>query len=217
MRPPPQPGCCRTLLMPREPRARPPFSAQGPSALAWSIARVTGTWSIARDQGPSAMDQASALARVTVSLDFPSGKLDTFTVPSLWRDIKVYQNHAFIGAEASGHGMQVIDLTTLREFYGKDARGKNIRHLTVAEHYPEFGEARLRVFGGKGGSSLWRVWSIFSTCVRRQLAQSGDQRGLRLSLRDRLRHLLRWPAHRRHPGPEQPGIHRMRCRGRLHA
>ena len=105
------------------------------------------------------MDQASALARVTVSLDFPSGKLDTFTVPSLWRDIKVYQNHAFIGAEASGHGMQVIDLTTLREFYGKDARGKNIRHLTVAEHYPEFGEARLRVFGGggrrSGGSGLY--------------------------------------------------------------
>jgi choice-of-anchor B domain-containing protein len=34
---------------------------------------------------------------------------------SSWRDIKVYQNHAYIGADnISGHGMQVFDLTRLR-------------------------------------------------------------------------------------------------------
>lgn len=42
------------------------------------------------------------------------GKLPTATVNSLWRDIKVYNNHAFIVSEASGHGMQVFDLTKLR-------------------------------------------------------------------------------------------------------
>lgn len=42
------------------------------------------------------------------------GKLPTATSPSTWRDIKVYQDHAFIGSEASGHGMQVFDLTRLR-------------------------------------------------------------------------------------------------------
>lgn len=42
------------------------------------------------------------------------GKLPTATVNSSWRDIKVYQDHAFIGSEAGGHGMQVFDLTTLR-------------------------------------------------------------------------------------------------------
>ena len=31
-----------------------------------------------------------------------------------WRDIKVYQNHAFIVSEHRGHGMQVFDLTRLR-------------------------------------------------------------------------------------------------------
>lgn len=31
-----------------------------------------------------------------------------------WRDIKVYQNHAFIVSEIEGHGMQVFDLTRLR-------------------------------------------------------------------------------------------------------
>ncbi len=35
--------------------------------------------------------------------------------PSSWRDIKVYKDHAFIVADASGqHGMQVFDLTRLR-------------------------------------------------------------------------------------------------------
>ena len=42
------------------------------------------------------------------------GKLPTETSASPWRDIKVYQDHAFIGAEANGHGMQVFDLTRLR-------------------------------------------------------------------------------------------------------
>ena len=39
--------------------------------------------------------------------------LPTATSSSMWRDIKVYNNHAFIVAEAGGHGMQVVDLTTL--------------------------------------------------------------------------------------------------------
>jgi choice-of-anchor B domain-containing protein len=42
------------------------------------------------------------------------GKLPTKTVNSSWRDVKVYQNHVFIVSEASGHGMQVFDLTRLR-------------------------------------------------------------------------------------------------------
>ncbi|NQY28319.1 MAG: choice-of-anchor B family protein [Flavobacteriaceae bacterium] len=42
------------------------------------------------------------------------GRLATATLSSTWRDVKVYQNHAFIVSEASGHGMQVFDLTRLR-------------------------------------------------------------------------------------------------------
>jgi choice-of-anchor B domain-containing protein len=38
---------------------------------------------------------------------------------SLWRDVKVHQNHAFIVADASGpHGVQIFDLTKLREYSG---------------------------------------------------------------------------------------------------
>ncbi|KAJ3082668.1 hypothetical protein HK102_001527 [Quaeritorhiza haematococci] len=43
------------------------------------------------------------------------GRLPTSTVSSDWRDMKVYQNHAFIVAEARQHGVQVFDLTLLRD------------------------------------------------------------------------------------------------------
>jgi len=44
-----------------------------------------------------------------------TGKLPTHTVSSIWRDIKVYQDHAFIVADNAGnHGLQVFDLTELR-------------------------------------------------------------------------------------------------------
>ena len=39
--------------------------------------------------------------------------LSTQTTSSTWRDIKVYNNHAFVVSEAGGHGMQVVDLTQL--------------------------------------------------------------------------------------------------------
>ncbi len=42
------------------------------------------------------------------------GKLPTQGSPSSWRDIKVYQDHAYIVSESEGHGMQVFDLTKLR-------------------------------------------------------------------------------------------------------
>ena len=43
------------------------------------------------------------------------GILPTATVSAAWRDIKVYQDHAYIVADGAGaHGMQVFDLTRLR-------------------------------------------------------------------------------------------------------
>jgi choice-of-anchor B domain-containing protein len=43
------------------------------------------------------------------------GRLPTQTTSSIWRDIKVYRDHAYIVADGAGaHGMQVFDLTRLR-------------------------------------------------------------------------------------------------------
>ncbi|KAJ7075611.1 hypothetical protein B0H15DRAFT_791658 [Mycena belliarum] len=41
------------------------------------------------------------------------GRLPTQTFRSVWRDIKVVGNHAYIGSEALAHGIQVFDLTKL--------------------------------------------------------------------------------------------------------
>lgn len=42
------------------------------------------------------------------------GNLPKHSVDSIWRGLKVYQNHVFIVSEAHGHGMQIFDLTQLR-------------------------------------------------------------------------------------------------------
>ena len=41
------------------------------------------------------------------------GVLQTHTVSARWRDIKTYQDYAFIVSEARGHGMQIFDLKNL--------------------------------------------------------------------------------------------------------
>jgi choice-of-anchor B domain-containing protein len=46
---------------------------------------------------------------------FYAGKLPTHTGTSnTWRDVRVYQNYAYVVSEQAGHGMQVFDLTQLR-------------------------------------------------------------------------------------------------------
>ncbi|NNF58442.1 MAG: choice-of-anchor B family protein [Rhodothermaceae bacterium] len=59
------------------------------------------------------------------------GKLPTATIASIWRDVKVYENYAFIVADgAEAHGMQVFDLTTLRGLSADPAR-----RFTAATNY----------------------------------------------------------------------------------
>lgn len=43
------------------------------------------------------------------------GRLPTHTKESGWRDVKIYGDHAYIVSEAEGHGLQVFDLTQLRD------------------------------------------------------------------------------------------------------
>lgn len=50
----------------------------------------------------------------------------------VWRDIKVFNNHAFIVSEITGHGMQVFDLTRLRNVANPPAV------FTEDAHFDEF-------------------------------------------------------------------------------
>ncbi|WP_299246924.1 choice-of-anchor B family protein [uncultured Aquimarina sp.] len=73
------------------------------------------------------------------------GKLPTATTNSSWRDVKVYQNHAFIVSEASNHGMQVFDLTRLRNVTNPPET------FTADERYTEFGNAHNIVINEDSG------------------------------------------------------------------
>ncbi len=73
------------------------------------------------------------------------GKLPTHTSSSTWRDIKVYSNHAFIVSEANGHGMQVFDLTRLRNVTNAPET------FTEDAHYNGFGNCHNIVINEDSG------------------------------------------------------------------
>ncbi|MGC6525560.1 MAG: choice-of-anchor B family protein [Flavobacteriaceae bacterium] len=73
------------------------------------------------------------------------GILPTATVNSIWRDIKVYQNHAFIVSEANNHGMQVFDLTRLRNVQNPPVE------FNADTHFSDFGSAHNIVINEDSG------------------------------------------------------------------
>lgn len=64
---------------------------------------------------------------------------------SIWRDIKVYKNHAFVVSEASNYGMQVFDLTELRDIVTPP------QTLQETTHYGGFGSAHNIVINEESG------------------------------------------------------------------
>ena len=73
------------------------------------------------------------------------GKLPTHTSNSTWRDIKVHAGHAFIVSEASGHGMQVFDLTQLLSVPSPPVT------FSETAHYNGFGNAHNVVINEDSG------------------------------------------------------------------
>ncbi len=65
------------------------------------------------------------------------GDLPTQTYKSIWRDVKVYKDHAFVVSEAWGHGMQVLDLTQVRSIQKENMPVV----FEVTAHYDLFGNA----------------------------------------------------------------------------
>ena len=83
------------------------------------------------------------------------GKLPTHTSNSLWRDVKTYNNHAFIVSEANGHGMQVFDLTRLRNVTNPPVTFNN------DAHYSGFGDAHNIVINEESGYAYVVGSSLF--------------------------------------------------------
>ncbi|MEM7084803.1 MAG: choice-of-anchor B family protein [Bacteroidota bacterium] len=63
------------------------------------------------------------------------GFIPSQTGASDWRDVKVYSNHAFIVSEAGGHGIQIFDLTRLRNVANPPVT------FSIDAHYTGFGNA----------------------------------------------------------------------------
>lgn len=71
---------------------------------------------VGRNEGTSFVDVTDPLNPVYVG-NLP---LTDTAQPNVWRDMKVYKNHVYVVADgAREHGMQVLDLTQLREFDGE--------------------------------------------------------------------------------------------------
>lgn len=84
------------------------------------------------------------------------GFLPTHTLNSLWRDAKVYADHAFIGSEASGHGMQVFDLTQLLTVSNPPV------DFEETAHYGEFGNSHNIVINEETGYAYGVGTSTFN-------------------------------------------------------
>lgn len=66
---------------------------------------------------------------------------------SVWRDIKVYQNHAFVVSESDQHGMQVFDLTNLRN----SGYHSPPQEFSETAHYNQLGSAHNVVINPNSG------------------------------------------------------------------
>ena len=74
------------------------------------------------------------------------GTLPTATISTAWRDVKVYNNHAFVVADNAGnHGLQIFDLTRLRSVNNPPET------FSVDAHYTGFGSAHNVVINETSG------------------------------------------------------------------
>jgi len=86
-------------------------NSQGSDIWGWTDPITNKEYAImCTSQGTSFIDLSDPEKPIVI------GTLKT-AVPSnqIWRDAKVYKDHVFIVSEAPGHGMQVFDLTRLRD------------------------------------------------------------------------------------------------------
>jgi choice-of-anchor B domain-containing protein len=84
------------------------------------------------------------------------GNLPSHTSNSTWRDIKVHNDHAYIVSEASGHGMQVFELSRLLTVTSPPVT------FTEDAHYAGFGNAHNIVIDEASGYAYGVGTNTFS-------------------------------------------------------
>ncbi|MGB0388791.1 MAG: choice-of-anchor B family protein [Ardenticatenaceae bacterium] len=95
---------------------------------------------MARTNGTSFIDISDPEAPIYL------GNLPSHIGASTWRDVKVYQNHAFIVADFNDdHGVQIFDLTQLRDITSPPVE------FTETAHYDQIGSAHNIVINEQTG------------------------------------------------------------------
>ena len=132
-----------------------------PSAMSASAANDSWGWTDPQDGKEYAiigLDNGTAFFDISDPVNSEYlGKLPAHNgSSSIWRDVKVYENHAFIVSEAGGHGMQVFDLTRLRNVANPPAT------FDEDAHYNSFGSAHNIVINEDTGFAYAVGTSTFS-------------------------------------------------------
>lgn len=103
------------------------------------------------------MDNKTAFVDVTnPSNPIHIADVKTETSSSIWRDIKIYKDYAYIVSEARRHGMQIIDMKRLRTL-----TGNTVAVLKPDFHYDKFGNAH-NIFINEDSGYAYAVGT--STC-----------------------------------------------------
>lgn len=119
---------------------------RGSDVWGWTDPETERRYAIAgRDNGTAFVDVTNERRPVYL------GNLPTSgTNNVIWRDIKVYDDHAFIVAEAREHGMQVFDLTQLRDV---DRKAAPVTFEETAQ-YTGFGRAHNLAINEQSGMAF---------------------------------------------------------------
>jgi choice-of-anchor B domain-containing protein len=96
--------------------------------------------------GTAFIDITNAAAPVRIG-NLPSHITGSNT---LWRDVDVSGNWCYVGSETAGHGLQVFDLTRLRNVTAPPVT------FTEDAHYPGFGNSHT-IFADKAGPYVYAV------------------------------------------------------------
>jgi choice-of-anchor B domain-containing protein len=92
-------------------------TGRGSDVWGWTDPKTRREYVIAGRENGTAIVDISDPKRPVYLANLPTSAIDN----RIWRDIKVYADHAFIVSESLQHGMQVLDLTRLRNIDRADA------------------------------------------------------------------------------------------------
>jgi len=118
------------------------YGGPGNDSWGWTDPETGKEWALmGRTNGTSFIDISDPKRPVFVA------NLPRHQTATLWSDIKTYQDHAFVVAEGSGNGLQVFDLTRLRDIDYADAPVT----VDADAHYAGFGNSHNLVINEDSG------------------------------------------------------------------